>query len=137
MILTPLKSDLAELLNSDYAVAICQAEGERLKSLVLLVRKAGWGVVVVETASGDHHVIAAAHQTHLGNLIGDTRRWNGEHRYRFSLKRADECVSRSPGDMVLSDGRVVEVRRAYTIASGFTHWALSSRETLPSGYMGV
>jgi hypothetical protein len=132
MILTPLKYDLANLFNSDEAVAVCPAEGQRLKNLVLLVRDAGWGVVVVETASGDHYVIARAGRDGERNLLGDTRRWNREHGYRFSVKRADERISTSPEDiMALPDG----VGTVFTRASSFTQWGLSKRQILPESYV--
>jgi hypothetical protein len=136
MILSHLESNITNLLNSDKSVAICEAEGERLKHLILLVRDGGYGVVVVQTVSGDHYVVATANRNHEGNLAGDTRRWNRECGYHFSLKRADERISASdPNIVVLPDGRIVEIRRTYTTASGFTHWGLSSQQTIPAGYV--
>ena len=136
MILQALDYNVPNLLHSKDAVAICQAEGERLKDLILLVRDAGWRVVVVETVTGDHYVIAAASPVHQGNLIGDTRKWGREHGYQSLLKRAAERISGpEPNVMLLPDGRVVEIRRTFTIASGFTHWALSGREPLSAGYV--
>jgi hypothetical protein len=134
MILHPLESNIANLLNSDAAVAICQAEGERLKSLILLVRDAGWGLVL-ETASGDHYVIATAHRTQEGNLVGDIRRWNREYGYQFALKPDEQISAPKENILMLPDGRVVEIRRTFTIALGFTHWALSDRENIPAGYV--
>jgi hypothetical protein len=37
--------------------------------------------------------------------------------------------------LALPNGRVVEVCNVYSIAFGFTHWALSGREQLPDGYL--
>jgi hypothetical protein len=136
MILTPLKYDLASLLNSNATVVICQADGERLKRLILLLREAGWGVVVVETVAGDHYVVATADPLHQGNLLGDTRRWNREHGYQFFFNRANERISPSQENVfVLPEGSALEIRRTYTIASGFTNWALSGGEPLPDGYV--
>jgi hypothetical protein len=136
MILTNLESNIVNLLDSDKTVAICHAEGERLKSIVLLVRGAGYGVVVVEGASGDHFVFAFADASHEGNLIGDVRRWSREHGYQFFLKRSKERMSALKEDiLMLPDGGVVEISRTYTIASGLTNWGLSGRETMPAGFV--
>lgn len=129
MILAPIEYDLGSLFDSDNEIAICRTSSEHLKSLILLVRGAGYGVIVVETASGDHYVIAVADPVHQGNLIGDSRRWNREHGYQFNFKRAAELSS--------PNGRIVEIARTYTIASGFTHWGLAGSEFLPIGYLAL
>src|ERR1035441_9443718 len=91
MILQLIGYNIPALLNSNLAAAICQVEdGEPLKSLVMLVRETGWGVVVVQTVSGDHFVVATAHRKHQGNLLGDTRRWTREHGYQFFMKLSDD-----------------------------------------------
>ena len=95
MILTSIEFDLSNLLNSDKAVAVCQAQGEHLKSLVFLIRDAGWGVLAIETASDGYYVIAVADAAHQGNLLGDTRRWRRDHGYQFLFKGADERSSTS------------------------------------------
>ena len=136
MILTPIESNIANLLDSDKTVAICQAGGERLKSIVLLVRDAGWGVVVVETVSGDHFVFAIADASQEGNLVGDIRKWSREHGYQFFLKRSKERMSALKEDiLMLPDGRVVKIHRKYTIASGLTNWGLSRQGTTPAGFI--
>jgi hypothetical protein len=136
MILQTLDYSVANLLHSKDAVAICQAEGERLKDLILLMRDAGWGVVVIESVAGDHYVFAAASPVRQGNLLGDVRKWNRDQGYQFFLKRSDKRISTpKPNVFVLPDGREVEIRRTYTIASGFTHWALPDREPIPAGYV--
>jgi hypothetical protein len=132
MILTPLKCDLGSLLNSESAVAVCQTEGEGLKKLILMARDAGYGVIVVEMASGDHYVIAVADSMHQGKLLGDTRRWSREHGYQFYFKRADERISTSPGDNIaLPDG----IGNVFTRASNFAQWGLSKRQILPESYV--
>jgi hypothetical protein len=136
LIWTQLDYNVANLLNSDDAVAVCQTDGERLKNLVALVRHAGWGVVVVETVAGDHYLIASADRTHEGNLVGNIRKWNREHGYTFLLKRSDERISTpEPNFVVLPGGRMVEILSTHTLASGFTHWGLSVRESLPHPYV--
>ena len=69
MILTHIEYDLANLLDSDDAIAICEIGGHGLKALAFLVCEAGWGLVVVETVSGDHVVLARADGTHESNLF--------------------------------------------------------------------
>ncbi len=136
MILTRLDYDVPNLLNSDAAVAISRVEGAGLKRLVFLVREAGYGVIVVETASGDHYVIARAVRRHEGTLVGSTRKWSREHGYQFLLKRADERIS-ALGENILAlhDGRNVEIRSTHTLASWLTHWRLSGQEQLHAGYV--
>lgn len=90
MILTPIEYDLANLLDSDDALAFCEIENERLKHLVFLVCKEGWGVIVIETASGDHFVIARADGNQESNLVWDTCRWSQQHGFQFVLKRSDQ-----------------------------------------------
>jgi hypothetical protein len=132
MILMPIEYDLANVFNSDKAVAICQTEDDGLKNLILMAHDAGWGGVVVEMASGDHYVIAVADPVHQGNLMGDTRRWNREHGYQFFFKRSDERLSTSSEKLLaLPDG----VGNVFTRASSFTQWGLSKRQILPEGYV--
>jgi hypothetical protein len=136
MILQTLDFDIPALFNSDNAVAMCQSEGELLTNLISLVRHAGYGVIVVESDSDDHFVVATTNSTHEGTLIGDTRKWTREHGYRFWIKCADERIS-APGenDFSLPDGRVVEIHNIYTTAGVFTRLGLSLRETLPAQYV--
>jgi hypothetical protein len=102
------------------------------------VRDAGYGVIVVETASGGHYVIAVADSVHQGNLLGDTRRWCREYGYQFSVKVANERISPAQANIfVLPEDLSSEFRTTYTIASGFTHSGLSGREPLPAGYVRV
>jgi hypothetical protein len=123
MILTPIEYDLANLLDSDDALAVCEIENEGLKHLVFLVCEAGWGVIVVETASGDHFVIARADGKQESNLIGDTRRWMHEHWFQFVLKRSDRRISTPRENLfVFPDGREVEIATAYTAYTGFRHY---------------
>jgi hypothetical protein len=132
MILTPLKYDLSNLFHSDNAVAICKTEGEGLKGLILLVRDAGYGLIVVETESGDYCAIVRAGRDTEQNLIGDIRKWNREHGYQFYFKRTDERISTSPGDIMALPDRVGNV---FTRASNFTQWGLSKRQILPESYV--
>ena len=136
MILTHIEYNLANLLDSDDAIAICETGGEELKNLAFLVCEAGWGLIVVETASDGYLVIARADGTHESNLFSDIRRWRLNHGYQFILKRSKERMSTPQENVfVLADGRTVEIRSVYTAAIGFTHWGLSSRERLPAGYV--
>ena len=136
MILQALDFDIPALFNSNNAVAICQSESEPLTNLISLVRHAGYGVIVVESDSEDHFVIAATTPTQESKLIGDTRKWTREHGYRFWIKRADERIS-APGenDFSLPDGRVVEIHNIYTTAGVFTRLGLSLRAALPAQYV--
>jgi hypothetical protein len=138
MILQALDFDIPALFNSDKAVAMCQSEGERLTKLISIVRHAGYGVIVVESDSEDHFLVAATTSTHEGTLLGDTRKWTKEHGYRFWIKRAEERIS-APGenDFSLPDGRVVEIHNIYTTAGVFTRLGLSLREPLPPQYVNV
>jgi hypothetical protein len=106
------------------------------KRAILLFRDGGYGVVVVQTVSGDHYVVAIANATQEGNLVGDIRRWSRGHGYQFLVKRADERIS-APKESVLMlpNGRVIEIRNVYTTAGVFTRWGLSRREPLPAGYV--
>ena len=136
MILQALDFDIPALFNSDNAVAICQSESEPLTNLISMVRHAGYGVIVVESDSEDHFVIAATTSAHEGTLFSDTRKWTKMHGYRFWLKRADERIS-VPGenDFSLPDGRVVEIHNIYTTAGVFTRLGLSLRAALPAQYV--
>ncbi len=136
MILSSLDYDVASLLDSNDAVAICETEGEELKNLVSLVCEAGWGLIVAETPSDGHFVIARASGVHDGTLVGDTRKWNRKHGYRFLVKRSHERIS-TPEENVLAlpDGRLIEIRSTYTAAFGFAKSGLSGREQLPAGYV--
>jgi hypothetical protein len=51
---------VANLFDSDDAVAIRQAEGEKLKDLIFPVHDAGWSLLVIETPSHEHFLIFAA-----------------------------------------------------------------------------
>ena len=137
MILQPLDYNVANLLHSTDAVAICQLEGEKLKDMILTVREAGWGLVVIETPSNEHFLIFAARSVHEGNLIGDVRRWSRELGHVFILKRSGEELSTPRSDVfALPDGgREVEIRNILTRASNFTHWGLGQRKILPRGYV--
>jgi hypothetical protein len=136
MILQALDFDIPALFNSDNAIAMCQSEGERLTNLISIVRHAEYGVIVVESDSEDHFVIATTASTHEGTLINDTRKWTQEHGYRFWIKRAGERIS-APGenDFSLPDGRVVEIHNIYTTVGVFTRLGLSLREALPAQYV--
>ena len=136
MVLQPTEYSVATLFASDHAVAICQTHGEPLKHLILLVREAGWGVVVVETVAGEAYLMATAARIHEGNLRGDTRKWSREQGYHFSLKRSGEQISELQEDVFpLPDGSVVEVRHVFAPASNFTHWGLRDQEDIPDGYV--
>jgi hypothetical protein len=136
MILQALDFDIPALFKSDNAVAICQSESEPLTNLISMMRHAGYGVIVVESDSEDHFVVATTNSTHESKLIGDTRKWTKEHGYRFWIKRADERIS-APGenDFSLPDGRVVEIHNIYTTAGFFTRLGLSLRAALPAQYV--
>jgi hypothetical protein len=136
MILAPIEYDLANLLDSDDALAVCEIENEGLKHLVFLICEAGWGVILVETASGDHFVIARADGTQESNLVSDTRRWSEQYACQFVLKRSDQRIFTSREDVfVFPDGREVGIVTTYTVASGFTHWRQTGRETMPTGHV--
>jgi hypothetical protein len=136
MILTPIEYDLANLLDSDDAVALCEIENEGLHHLIFLVCGAGWGAIVVETASGNHFVIARADGTQESNLVWDTRRWSQQYGFQFVLKRSDQRIFTSRENVfVFPDGREVEIRTTYMLASEFTHWRFSGQEQLPAGYV--
>ncbi len=136
MILSSLDYDIASLLDSSDTVAICETEGDGLNNLISLVCEAGWGLIVAETPSDEHFVIARASGVHDGTLVGDTRKWNRKHGYRFLLKRSNERIS-TPEENVLAlpDGRTVEIRSTYTAAFGLTKIGLSGGEPLPAGYV--
>jgi hypothetical protein len=115
MILTHIEYNIANVLDSDYAVAICETEGAQLKKLASLVCEAGWGLIVVETASEDHFVIARADGIDESNLAGDTRRWSREYGYRFLLKRSCERISIPRENVfVVAGNRTVEIHSTYT-----------------------
>jgi hypothetical protein len=125
MILTHIEYNIAHVLDSDDAVAICETDGAKLKNLVLLVLKAGWGLIVVETASNDHFVIARADGEHENDLVGDARNWSREYGYRFSLKHASERISTPrENSFVLTDGRTVEIRSTYTALRTARRWSV-------------
>lgn len=136
VILQRLEYDVAKLLHGTDAVAICQAEGEKLKDMILTGREGGWGLVVIETPSAEHWLMFAAALRHEGNLVGDIREWTRQYGYQFFLKRSDESMP-MPRDntFVLTDGREIEIRSVLTRASNFTHWGLSNARTLPAGYV--
>ena len=69
MILKPLQYNAANLLHSDDAVAIGQADGERLKDLIFLVHDGGWGLLVIETPSDGHFLIFVANRIHQGRAV--------------------------------------------------------------------
>ncbi len=136
MILQRLEYDVANLLHSTNAVAICQAEGEKLKDMILTVRDHGWGLVVIETPSGEHWLIFAASHVHQGNLVGDLRKWTQQFGYEFFLKRSgEELFSPRANSFALSGGREIEIESVLTRASNFTHWGLSNARTVPVGYV--
>jgi hypothetical protein len=105
--------------------------------MILTVRER-WGLVVIETPSGEHWLIVAARPVHQGNLVGDIRKWTQQYGYQFYVKRSDEKLS-SPrhNSFLLPDGRQIEIRSVLTRASNFTHWGLSKAGTLPAGYVRV
>lgn len=136
VILQPFDYNVANLLHSTDAVAICQLEGEKLKDMILDVREQDWGLVVVETTSKNHFIIFAASAVHEGNLVGDVRRWGRELGYEFFLKRSSEELSTPrPNIFVLPDGREIEIRDVFKRSSNFTHWGLGQRKILPRGYI--
>lgn len=133
MILQRLEYNVKELMNSDYAVAVCQAEGERLKSLILLVQGAGYAVLVVETASDVYCVIASSRNQ--GKLVFDIHKWKRNQGYQFLVKRCSErLLTPQPNLFVLPDGYEVEIFRIYTVASVYAHRTLSGQKPLPAGY---
>ncbi len=136
MILTHIEYDIANLLDSDDAIAICEIEGDGLKNLAFLVAEAGWGLILAETPTEEHFVFARADGTHESNLFSDTRRWGREYGFQFFLKRSRERISTPHANVfMVNDGKRVEVRATYTAALGFSHWGLSGLERLPAGYV--
>jgi hypothetical protein len=123
MILTHIEYNIAHVLDSDDAVAICETEGAALKNLALLVCEAGWGLIVVETASDDHLVLARADGMHESNLFADASRWSREHGYKFRLKRSFERIS-SPREntFVVAGDRTVEILSTYTALRTARRW---------------
>ena len=115
MLLTHIEYNVAHVLDSDDAVAICETEGAELKNLASLVCEAGWGLIVVETPSDDHFVIARADRIHESSFVSDTRKWSREFGYEFILKRSNERIS-TPGENIfmMAGERTVEVRSTYT-----------------------
>jgi len=135
MILKRLENNLANVLNSDAAVAICQAGGEDLKNLILLALDAA-GVMVAETVTGDSYAIVTASKLHEGNLVGNVRKWTRQHGYEFFLKRTHERIlTIRPNVFVFPNGRELQVMNVWVRASNFTHWGLSQQKTLPRGYV--
>ena len=115
MIVTHIEYNITHVLDSDDAVAICETEGAALKNLALLDCEAGWGLIVVETASGDHLVLARADGTHESNLFADARRWSREYGYQFLLKRSNERISSlRENAFVVAGDRTVEIHSTYT-----------------------
>ncbi len=115
MILTHIEYNIANVLDSDDAVAICETEGAELKNLALLVCEAGWGLIVVETASDNHYVIARADAIHESALVRDTHRWNREFGYQFVVKRSSERIATPRENVfVAAGGRMVEILSTYT-----------------------
>ena len=97
-----------------------------MKHLVFLIGEAGWRAIVVETASGDHLVIARADGVQECDLVDDTRKWRQEHGFQFVFKRSGQRISTPLENVfVFPDGRRVEIAATFTVASGFTHWGLS------------
>jgi hypothetical protein len=136
MILERLGYNVATLLNSDDAVAICELEGEKLKELILDVGERGWGLVVVETPRNEHFLVFAANPVHQGNLVGDVRRWSKERGCNFFVKSSKERIPTPHDDLfILPDGREIQIRAVYTRAGNFTHWGLSKQKVLPDGYL--
>lgn len=134
VILQATEFSIATLFASDHAVAICSTEGERLKNLILLVREADWGVVVVQTVAGETYLIARAASVHQGNLVGDIRKWDRDEGYQFVLKRSHEQLSGPRENVfVLPDGRIIEVQRVLAQAGNLTHWGLHDK-SVPAGY---
>lgn len=123
MILTHIEYNIAHVLESDDAVAMCETEGAALKNLALLVCEAGWGLIVVETASDDHLVLVRADGDHESNLFADTRRWSQEYGYKFRLKRSQERLS-SPREnaLVVAGDRTVVIHSTYTALRTARRW---------------
>jgi hypothetical protein len=115
MILTHIEYNIAHVLDSDDAVAICETEGAALKKLASLVCEAGWGLIVVETGADDHLVLARADGAHESDLFADAGRWSREYGYRFLLKRSGEriCPARE-NVFTVAGGRTVEIHSTYT-----------------------
>jgi len=135
MLLQRLEYNVTKLVNSDVPVAICPANGERLKNLVLQVQKARYGVLVVQTAGHDDYVFAIATRKQQGKLVGDARKWKNQG-YRFVVKRRDEqFLTPRPDVFALPDGQEIETLKTHTVASVFTHRVLLGRKPLPAGYV--
>jgi hypothetical protein len=115
MILTHIEYNIAHVLDSDDAVAICETEGAALKNLASLVCEAGWGLIVVETGSDDHLVLARADGTHESDLFADTRRWGREYGYQFLLKRSSERMTAPRENVFVSGDRTIEIHSTYTV----------------------
>ena len=136
MVLEPLQYDVANLLHSEDAVAVCQLEGEKLKNMLLDVRDRGWGLIVVEALSGEHFLIFPASPVHEGNLLGDVRTWTRQLGYQFFVKLSgEEWTTPERNVFALPDGREIEIRNVLTRAGNFTHSGLSQRNVLPNGYV--
>ena len=136
MLLQTFDYDVAKLLRSDAVVAVCRAEGDRLKRLVLLVQQARYGVVVVETADDDYLVIAIAGRRQQVKLANDIRKWSRDPGYQFVLKRSYErFFMPEPNVIAFPDGREIEILGTHTIASVFTHRVHLGRKALPAGYL--
>jgi hypothetical protein len=134
MILQPIPNQVADVLHSADAVALVQVQGQKLKNMILTVRRAGWGLAVIETTADGHFVMFAASAVHQGNLVGDVRRWTKEFGYEFHLKLPDqEWPTPTPDVFVLPDGREIEIGNVLTIGGNFTQWGLASSRTLPEG----
>jgi hypothetical protein len=136
MILQPVEYDVANLLHSDNAVAVCQLDGQKLKDMTLTIRDRGWGLVVVEATSGAHWLIFAASPTHQGNLVGDVRRWTRELGYEFFVRLSGEdWPTPKRNTFTLPDGRDIEICNVLTRAGNFTHSGLPMQKVLPDGYV--
>ena len=135
MLLQRMQFSVTKLLNSDVPVAICAANGQRLKSLVLLVQKAGYGVVVIDTGGDDDYIFAIASRKQQGRLVADTRKWKNQG-HRFVVKRRDErFLTPQHNVFVLPDGQELKILGTQTVASVFTHRILLGRKPLPAGYV--
>jgi hypothetical protein len=135
MILSPSDSNIATLLQPDKAVAICQAEGQRLKNMILDSLDFGLPCVVLETSTQQHYAVMAVEQKHQGNLIGFIRK-QGREGYSFLKLFTDEPFPMLRHNMfVPPDCRVIEVQRIMYRASFLTGLGLSKRESLPPDYI--
>src|SRR6266404_8312090 len=127
MILQPIEFNIANLLHSNDAVAVCQLEGKKLKDMMLNALDRGCGLVVVETPSEETFLIFRTGPAHQGNLVGDVRRWTRQYGYQFFLKLSSEVwTTPRPDVFALPDGREIQIRAVLTMASFFTHWGLSN-----------